>query len=857
MIFESGLHVDFTMLKKVGPKASVVAVFGTFLPLLSGMFVMMLFDQERYTIWPVGLACGVTLAPTSVGMALKMLGERKQLGEEYGQLIVTAAFVDDILSLVALTMLLQIGISEASGEDLSMWGIFKPLVFSTVFCVGGALMAMPLPRSKEDGFAKKVLLRWIGIFPEYVPKIVVWAGRHGHTVDESAELQKAQDVILKEYGIVMKDAAHELLEIVRRENADIDGGNDGAISAKKIQDVDNDIDKDIAVGQAAFHELANARAMGEHDGHMTEADIAQGVVHGKAMLFESFLHHIGTLVEPLDHSVHLALDCMANAHERIHEKKHGEHKTQKSKDIEDSVVKKMEAWRSVHKIDSSGHRTLQEFKQETRIRTDIILSAALGEVKDAFQAISEASTPRKGGTAAAPMSGPLAALYQVADDKRHTGLLKLDAAMENVDADIDVIKVMNTVRSDIWDDWMGELITEMATTDRLNKGCIEIAEKLQHLQTHLFATRKGDIFDQHVHSADDILNFHGVDHLQKEHVDPLIAARMKWRGETAQDDDDPSDDEDEHGHGSHQSVDFDLENKVILTMMFGLLVGYGWIANEIGSHLLGAFIAGMSFCWMDAALMLWHSQVKRIANWLIRLFFGATVAFSIPINIMMDLDALWKGVILGVGPCCLTKIAAGLFTGVDKWVVGFAMVGRGEFAYLVAQTAQATLLNPASDGFAALATQQVAAGTLLANADGSFCVDGDCTTDAAAVVATGRRMLKAAATSEERWCKNCDVTGLCDETPVAGKIYWQPGQDCAEHELECSCEMMMPASAFSICVWALVMASVLAPVGFGAVLGGRIAVEKQQKKDAKKALKDADKAATAGAEEDVPPVANP
>ena len=38
---------------------------------------------------PVGLAAGVTLAPTSVGMALKMLGEKKQLGEEYGQLIVT------------------------------------------------------------------------------------------------------------------------------------------------------------------------------------------------------------------------------------------------------------------------------------------------------------------------------------------------------------------------------------------------------------------------------------------------------------------------------------------------------------------------------------------------------------------------------------------------------------------------------------------------------------------------------------------------------------------------------------------------------------------------------------------------
>ena len=40
----------------------------------------------------------------------------------------------------------------------------------------------------------------------------------------------------------------------------------------------------------------------------------------------------------------------------------------------------------------------------------------------------------------------------------------------------------------------------------------------------------------------------------------------------------------------------------------------------------------------------------------------------------MDLEALWKGMILGAGPCCLTKIFAGITTGADKFVVGFAMV---------------------------------------------------------------------------------------------------------------------------------------------------------------------------------------
>ena len=81
MIFESGMHLDFEMIKVVGKKACVVAVLGTFLPIISGIGLIYVFAPDMYTIWPVGLAVGVSLAPTSVGMALKMLGESKQLLE--------------------------------------------------------------------------------------------------------------------------------------------------------------------------------------------------------------------------------------------------------------------------------------------------------------------------------------------------------------------------------------------------------------------------------------------------------------------------------------------------------------------------------------------------------------------------------------------------------------------------------------------------------------------------------------------------------------------------------------------------------------------------------------------------------
>ena len=131
MIFESGLHVDFTMLKKVGGMATIVAIGGTFLPLLTGMVLIMLYDADQYTLWPVGLACGVTLAPTSVGMALKMLGERKQLGEEYGQLIVTAAFVDEIKPDGAGLQLVNLS-PHATGDVVLQAGAFGEHEFTDV-----------------------------------------------------------------------------------------------------------------------------------------------------------------------------------------------------------------------------------------------------------------------------------------------------------------------------------------------------------------------------------------------------------------------------------------------------------------------------------------------------------------------------------------------------------------------------------------------------------------------------------------------------------------------------------------------------------------------------------------------------
>merc|ERR1740139_1171143 len=102
-------------------------------------------------------------------------------------------------------------------------------------------------------------------------------------------------------------------------------------------------------------------------------------------------------------------------------------------------------------------------------------------------------------------------------------------------------------------------------------------------------------------------------------------------------------------------------------------------------------MAGMSFACLGGhhAHHVWVTQTKRATSWMIRIFFAATVAFSIPVAKLLSWEAFLKGSLMGIGPCVLTKVLCAPCMGSAKWVVGWAMVGRAEFAYLIAQMAAA------------------------------------------------------------------------------------------------------------------------------------------------------------------------
>jgi Kef-type K+ transport system membrane component KefB len=117
----------------------VVALIGTLLPLVLGILCTVLLGSNAF---PNGLSVGATLAPTSVGIALKLLSETKQLNSNYGQTIIAAAFGDDIIALIVMALLMNL----AAGS-ITVWGVMQPIVASILFVAAGFFLALKVRRA--------------------------------------------------------------------------------------------------------------------------------------------------------------------------------------------------------------------------------------------------------------------------------------------------------------------------------------------------------------------------------------------------------------------------------------------------------------------------------------------------------------------------------------------------------------------------------------------------------------------------------------------------------------------------------------------------------------------------------------
>lgn len=115
ILFEAGLHFDMDLLKKNIVIATLVALGGVLVPLVS-------FTLLGYYVWDLpwieATFLGGVFTATSVGLAVEALKRGGMLEGALGNKIIGAAVIDDILGVVILTALAKL--SEGHFEVMSM-----------------------------------------------------------------------------------------------------------------------------------------------------------------------------------------------------------------------------------------------------------------------------------------------------------------------------------------------------------------------------------------------------------------------------------------------------------------------------------------------------------------------------------------------------------------------------------------------------------------------------------------------------------------------------------------------------------------------------------------------------------------
>lgn len=108
LMFLAGLDTDFDDLKATGKSSVIIAFVGVLIPLESGFLTYYLFfhgQRPDTMIFLESAFVGIVLTATSVSITVETLREMGKLKGKMGTSILGAAIIDDILGIIALTVI--------------------------------------------------------------------------------------------------------------------------------------------------------------------------------------------------------------------------------------------------------------------------------------------------------------------------------------------------------------------------------------------------------------------------------------------------------------------------------------------------------------------------------------------------------------------------------------------------------------------------------------------------------------------------------------------------------------------------------------------------------------------------------
>lgn len=111
LMFTAGMESSLDDLKKSGKASFIIALFGVIIPLVGGAIVAYFFNNGEITNVTMTLQnifIGVILTATSVSITVETLKELGKLTTRSGNAILGAAIIDDVLGILALTIITSI-----------------------------------------------------------------------------------------------------------------------------------------------------------------------------------------------------------------------------------------------------------------------------------------------------------------------------------------------------------------------------------------------------------------------------------------------------------------------------------------------------------------------------------------------------------------------------------------------------------------------------------------------------------------------------------------------------------------------------------------------------------------------------
>lgn len=129
LLFLVGLDTSLGEIKRAGRTALSVAVVGVVVPLGLGLATMKLLHPD--SVWGRDLFVGGILTATSVGITARILRDLGQLYREEARVILGAAVLDDVLSLLVLAVVTDLALTGTLSLRSVGWSAFKATLFLT------------------------------------------------------------------------------------------------------------------------------------------------------------------------------------------------------------------------------------------------------------------------------------------------------------------------------------------------------------------------------------------------------------------------------------------------------------------------------------------------------------------------------------------------------------------------------------------------------------------------------------------------------------------------------------------------------------------------------------------------------